>query len=449
MSPVRHLKINWSIKLKISRTYIYFFIFLFAWCVSSEAQDTNIVYLRRAETFNVINENIREFIGNVQFQQGNVFITCDRAIQMMKENRMELRGHVKIIQDTITLNAPHVIYNGRTKIADGDGGIMLNDRHSTITSDSGRYETEDKLAFFEHNVVVVDSESVLHSRRAMYNQKTTKADCYGDVKVTSTNGNTTIYGDTLYHYDDRRYTQIPSNPRLIQIDTTNGTIDTLIIISKLMEAFDDSIRHFIATDSVRLTSGKTAARGGKGTYYSKSEKIVLESSSLDKLGTSSFDRLWTSPIVWYEDNQMTGDTITIYLIKRQLHRVISIGNAFAISRSDSLTKVKFNQMNGRKLTMDFADKKIEKIIVERTATSLYYLYDEKKPNGVNKSSGNIITMLFTKGEIQTINISGGVQGDYYPENMIKGKEQDYNLAGFKWIEDRPHLRLIDKNIIQE
>ena len=87
--------------------------------------------------------------------------------------------------------------------------------------------------------------------------------------------------------------------------------------------------------------------------------------------------------------------------------------------------------------MYFAEKKVRQIDVEQTATSLYYLYDEAVANGANMSSGDRIIIDFSDGQVDRIKIIGGVQGEYYPERMVRNREGEYNLDGFKWFRTRP------------
>lgn len=87
--------------------------------------------------------------------------------------------------------------------------------------------------------------------------------------------------------------------------------------------------------------------------------------------------------------------------------------------------------------MYFHANKLEQVDVQKNATSLYYLFDNKEPNGANKSSGDHIFIDFIVGEVDRIKIVGGVQGQYFPEKMINKHEQDYNLDGFKLYENRP------------
>jgi hypothetical protein len=48
-------------------------------------------------------------------------------------------------------------------------------------------------------------------------------------------------------------------------------------------------------------------------------------------------------------------------------------------------------------------------------------------------------MLFAEGKAETITVYGGVEGEYFPENMVRGKETEYALPGFLWRANRPCL----------
>jgi hypothetical protein len=97
--------------------------------------------------------------------------------------------------------------------------------------------------------------------------------------------------------------------------------------------------------------------------------------------------------------------------------------------------------------MYFRANKLEHVDVQKNATSLYFLFDMKEPNGANKSSGDHILIDFINEEVDRIKVIGGVQGQYFPEKMMFNHEQDYNLDGFKLYENRPKrqgLNIISK-----
>jgi hypothetical protein len=120
-----------------------------------------------------------------------------------------------------------------------------------------------------------------------------------------------------------------------------------------------------------------------------------------------------------------------------------MSDAFAISRSDSIRTARFDQMSGELMRMYFAEKGLERIEVDDRATSVYHLYEDSLANGVNKTSGDHIVVSFTDGKVQSIRILGGVEGQYFPENMVEGREQEYALAGFHWRTNRPFIHPSD------
>ena len=144
-----------------------------------------------------------------------------------------------------------------------------------------------------------------------------------------------------------------------------------------------------------------------------------------------------NPIIWSDENQVTGELINIYLKDKRLRSLYAKKNAMAISKADTALPDRYNQLTGQELTMYFSANKLQQVDVQKTAISLYYLFDNNEPNGVNKSSGDRILIDFQNGEVDRIKVMNGVQGQYFPEKMILHRESDYNLDGFKLYKNRP------------
>jgi hypothetical protein len=214
---------------------------------------------------------------------------------------------------------------------------------------------------------------------------------------------------------------------LIQIDTTDkGEIDTLAVKSVVMESYDDSTKKMIVKDSVIIVRGNLAARSGLLKYFRQDESIELHEK----------------PIVWYQENQVTGDTIFLKLEKKKLRNVSIKTRAFVLSQSDSLYPNRYNQLTGRSILMTFKENKLQETYVERNAISLYFLYGDSSGNGVNKTSGERILMRFDDGKPNTIHITKGIEGSFYPENLLKRNESQYDLDGFILRRDRPKFSTI-------
>ena len=401
-------------------------------------QSENRIDLEHADSLvgrNIDGENVRELIGHVRFRQGNVVVNCDHAVQHFQSNKVSLDGNVVVRDDTLTLRGKRGMYYNVDRIAEAYDGVELTDGRTVLTADFGQYFAKDKRAFFRTNVRVQDSVSTLTSDELTYFRAEQQSIAVGNVKVVSSQDNITLYGQFLDHDRKSGFTRMAQQPRAVQIDTArDGSLDTLIVLSRIMESYRDSLRRLVAIDSVRLWRKSLAATARLGFFLTELDSIILRGE----------------PIVWYEENQISGDSIFLKLEKRKLRTVYVRGDAFAISVSDSLFPSRFDQMSGEEITMSVAGDKIQRIDVERTASSLYFLYEDvidsagrrKEPNGLNKTTGDRVIVEFVDGKSDKIRVLGGVEGEYYPEVLVEGKESEYNLTGFNWREDRPGKRIL-------
>ena len=286
-------------------------------------QGKDDILLKHADVFagrNVNGEDIRELTGNVHLVQGNVLVWCDQAVQHLAKNEVELMGRVRVLRDTVTLTAKRGTYYGDTKRAVCEDGVRLETTHVVLLADSGTYFTEEKKSFFHSHVRVIDSTTTIFSDELTYLEKERESIAVHNVKVINSDNNVRLFGDYLEHFDETRYTRITEQPRLMQIDTSSkGVIDTLVVKSILMESYDDSTKKLIATDSVAMARGALSVRCGWARYFTQKQ----------------FMELRQAPVVWYDDNQASGDSITLYMSHNKLQRALILGRTFALSLSDS------------------------------------------------------------------------------------------------------------------
>ncbi|NUN68916.1 MAG: hypothetical protein HUU02_04300 [Bacteroidetes bacterium] len=394
-------------------------------------QSANQVVLQNADVFSgkrlETGEDVRELTGNVRFRQGNTTVWCDKAVQFLTRNEIELNGNVRIVRDTVTLTARKGRYYGNARRADGEGNVRLKTPHVTLYADLGTYYLDEERAFFQRNVRVIDSGTVIYADQLTYLEKQRRSEAMLNVRIVNLNDNVRMYGNHLIHSDSTRYSRMTEQPRLLQIDTADdGTIDTLAVKSMVMESFDDSTKRMIVKDSVVIVRGELAARSGLVRFYRQDERIEL----------------YQAPVVWYRENQVTGDTIVLTMEENRLRTVSVRTRAFVLSQSDSLYPDRFNQLTGRSILMSFHDNKLQRTDVERNAISLYFLYGDSAGNGVNRTSGDAIIMQFDDGKPNTIHVAKGIEGTYFPENLLRRDPSQYNLDGFLLRRDRPLYRSV-------
>lgn len=385
------------------------------------------------------NATFRELSGNVRIRQENVYISCDRALQNIGDNSVELIGHVVITQDTLVLKTERGMYYGNDRIAASSSKLLLDDGHVTLDAESGRYNAGTHTARFFSRVTVTDSLARIQSRSLVYDRDSARAVSSGPTIIEFRRQNATILADSVIHYQRTGISYFPVRPRLWQIDTAyvrsdslageadSMRLDTLSIVAEHMESHRDTSNRFLASGHVEMVRGALSARCGDALYTRNDSTIVLREF----------------PVVWQEDTQVTGDSIHVALADNSVRRVSVHGSAFSASRSkpsekDSLYPPgRFDQTKGKNILIDFADDEVQTIRIEQTAVSLYYLFDGRALNGVRRESGDVIVVSFAGGKAEQIRTIGGVEGVYYPEKFVTGKESSYDLEGFLWRDDRP------------
>ncbi|HEX9614647.1 MAG TPA: OstA-like protein [Bacteroidota bacterium] len=392
-------------------------------------QSGKVIELRSARQMEnriIEGEDVRDFTGNVHFVQpgedGEIRLWCDRARQYMKRGRVDLSGNVRIVQDSMTLRGSQGTYFSRDGMAFMRAGVLLERGDMTLTAREGDYDANADRAEFRGDVVVIDSVSTTYCDSLIYFQDGDRSVAMGQVVVRNPRDGVTVFGDSLLHYGDINYAVVPKNPRMVQIDTAaDGSVDTLVVIGKIMEAFRDTSRRYTVNDSVFMVRNDLAAKCGDALYRPSEGLTILREN----------------PVVWYGGNQISGDSIAVRLEGNKLKSVFVAGRAMAVSKADSMLTERFDQLTGRELTLFFDGQNIERIEAVRNAISLYYLFDDSLANGVNRSSGDKIIVNFTEGQVSEINVIGGVEGVYSPEEVIAAKERTLNLDGFQWRTDRP------------
>lgn len=434
-----------------------FIMLIFIAGISSAQEDNRIQVIGDSLVGKTINgESIREVHGHVVMTQGAVRITCDKAIQYIARNQAELIGNVVVTQDSIIIKTDRGFYYGDTKIAYSVSGIWLTDGHVQVSSQNGYYYFDEKHSHFYGNVKLSDSLSTLTSDKIDYYDNDDKSIAVGNVVVQDTastiladslihfrndkityaykhvriydpNNKLAIFGSEFENHDKTKYSRISGSPFLVKIDTTStGAFDTLMISSKLMESYDDSTKRLIATDSVRILRQNFSSVNGQTFYFQKKQLLQTFRRENDQ----------SPPVVWNENTQLTGDSIFVYMKDNRLDWMDIRSNASIISTNkDSLNR--FDQISGKKIKLFFDKDGLNRTEVEGNVLSIYYLYEDKEPNGLLKSSSERAKIFFKDKEVNDVRLYGKPASEYHPENTIVGKEKDFTIPTFKIFSDRP------------
>lgn len=397
-------------------------------------QPKDLVRLIYAEKFSgtVINgEAVRIFEGNVHVERDGVDLYCNRMTEFTARNVVHAVGNVKIVDGQETLTSDMGKYYPETRFTEVNRNVRLVSGSNTLTSEFGQFSFLSNKAKFWQNTRMVDSTgTIILSDTLYYDRQTRQSRLIGQVSIESPGDRTLILGSEADHDARSLQSSITGFPRFIQWPA-DSTGDTLFISGRILHADRrDSVNQFRAMGNARFLQGNLAADADTMLIYRSTGLIDLRKS----------------PQVWFENNQVTADTIHILTEGNELKEMRCFGMGFSASVYDSATK-KYNQMKGQSLFYRFQNRKISQIEVNGTAESIYHLDDQGQPSGANEISGDRILIFFSTGEVDRIRVTGGVEGKLLPEKQLM--TDPVRLRGFSWnAEKRParqEFNRIDKH----
>jgi lipopolysaccharide export system protein LptA len=358
-----------------------------------------------------------------------------------KQNVVLIDPEYKVITDTLqynteteiaTFTSPTTIYSdsGRRTVKTRDGyfdmknkrGILhkrsvVEDSTYTFTADDMAFDDSTKLSEFRGNAVYRGKDTAKGFDMIANNIKT---DRNKDILLATQNPILLIKQDkdTVYVAADTFYSARLSDliktrevPRI-----RDSSLEKRLLLDSAM-AFADSSKnkYFEAYFHVRIFSDSLQAKGDS-LFYSLQDSVF---------------RLFKQPVLWAKENQVTGDTLYLYVKKNKPERLYSFENAMAISKVDSTGY--FNQLKGTTINALFEDGEIHFMRVKGSAEDVYYGQDEQNAFiGVNKSTSDMIDVLFSNNKPSRISFLRNYDGTMYPMHQVN--HDDLRIRGFKWLD---------------
>ena len=177
---------------------------LFCLCLSAQSQSVEpkkktLVYLLHSDLLRFDkkqNPDAQIVEGNVVFRHDSVYMYCDSAYFYSKTNSLEAFGQVKMNQgDTLFLYGDYLFYDGNSQIAMVRENVRMENRNTTLLTDSLNYDRILNLGYYFEGGTLTDEENVLTSDWGEYSPETKVAAFNREVKLV--NPQFTLTSDTL------------------------------------------------------------------------------------------------------------------------------------------------------------------------------------------------------------------------------------------------------------
>ncbi len=129
--------------------FVILFIFLNTQAFSQTGEPIEIINAEELQYNEEGAAAVRKLIGNVQLQQNDVTLFCDRADFYFDENIVDAFGNVHIKQgDTINIYGETLHYDGTLKKAKLNKNVRLTDARMVLTTDELDYDLNTDIGFY-------------------------------------------------------------------------------------------------------------------------------------------------------------------------------------------------------------------------------------------------------------------------------------------------------------
>jgi lipopolysaccharide export system protein LptA len=391
------------------------------------------------------------------------------------------RNGGKLVDKKTTLTSKEGYYYGDTKDVIFKQNVHLVDPDTKVNTDTLQYNTNTKIATFTCPSTIYNESRIIHTKDGFFDMKNKRGTLHqrsmiedstytftaNDMVFDDSTGLSEFSGNAVYRSKDtaegydlvanniktnkKQSAMLATQKPILLIKQGKDSIfvsaDTLytaklseLLKTRKIPALRDSLtKRPIAdnlSDKEKAKEDSTHDKFIEAFYH-----VKIYSDSLQAVGDSLFYsmqdsvfRLFKDPIAWAKDNQISGDTIYLFLQNKKPERLLVFENAMALSKADSATNF-YNQMKGTIIRAEFEDGQIHFMQAKGNAENVYYGLDENKHfTGVNKSEAEMIDIDFEDNKPRKIVWRNNLTGNAYPMRQVN--HEDLKLRNFKWQDER-------------
>lgn len=415
-------------------------------------------------------ENFFKAYGNVRMVQGDTVTMTSQYAEYNGNTQFAFAsGNVRMKNPKTSLQTDTLFFDRIKQQAYYRSGGTIRDSASVLKSRIGRYFLEDDKYTFVNKVVITNPDYVLTSNRLDFYSETGNAYFYGPTTIKGeqstiyaergfydTRGNTGYFvensridyenrileGDSLYFNRNTNFASATNNIKVT--DTVNRSVvrghyaevfrdkDSVFITKRAVAvALQEQDSVYIHGDTLMIT-GKPEDRVIRGFYDVRLFKSNMsgKSDSIHVRERTGLTQMLGNPVVWSENNQLTGDTIHLLsnVKTEEMDSLKVFDNAFMIQK-DSLGG--YNQLKGKEMYGKFVDNKLNQVDLVKNTETLYYMRDDPgNLIGINKTLSSSITVHFEEQQVVDIYYYQQVDGVLYPEEELPPNARE--LKGFNW-----------------
>lgn len=418
------------------------------------------------------NEDFEAF-GNIRILQGDsLTVRGGYLFAKRKEEEVFIRDEVTLADEELTLQTDALTYDLESGIGryTAGGTIVSRENQNRLTSQQGYYDAATEFFHFRDDVRLKNPEYSIASDTLKYSGSGEVAYFFGPTKITGRNfeidcvngwyntrtekcqfkngatirnQSTTLKGDSIFYDAKRGFGEMFRSVEIsdsisdyivtgqygwLEEETGRSLVTEQAMLTQVFDA--DSL--YLSADTLYNdldSSGQNLIQAYHNVRIFKSD-LQGKCDSLTYSEARSNLWLYSNPVMWSDENQITGDTLMLQMEGGALDRMDVHGHAFIASRPDS---VHFNQIKGRQMNGFFVGTQLSRIDVTGNGQVVYYPQGgsaDAPPAGMNRSDCSNLSIYLEQNQIREIALRQQVSGAFHPLSQLP--EGDTELEGLQW-----------------
>ena len=305
--------------------------------------------------------------GNVRLRDSTTTVTCDEASFSETQDRLDLAGHVVVVDKGATLKAPFGWYDRKLGLAQLRGGVSGQEKQQRLTAQEAFY---------------VRDSSIVRAR-----------------------------GDVI-GYDDENHTQIEAQ----SVDFNRDSKIAIATGRPLLRARDDDGKETLLR--ARLLRVNSDSRVAEAVDSVTVERDTLQAAAQYALfdDRTGHGLMLGQPRAWDGETTVAGDTLETFAIKRKLERIIVRGGAaldYVGARESN--RGESSRLSGERVDMFVSESRIDSLMAVGSARNRYVgVPKDGKTAERNEAKGDTILVYFKDKKLDRARVTGGASGEYHP-----------------------------------
>ena len=437
----------------------------------------NGVRINCNKAYHYTDEDYVKAFGNVSLNQGDTIVMNSRYAEYNGKTQFAFAtGNVNLRSPDSNLTTDTIYFDRSIQQAYYKSWGTITNKENTLKSKSGRYFLNSKKYVFKTAVTVVNPQVTIKTNNLDFYDNSGHAYVYGPSTITSKEN---VINTTKGFYDTKNdvgklldKSNIVYNNRKVEGDIINYDRKKNFAKATNNVKITDTINNMIATghyaevfrnvggtkkDSMFITKKaliKTLVE--KDTMYLHGKKILVTgpiedrtirafnnvrffktdmSGKCDSIHSNyktQLTKLIGKPVIWNNDNQMTGDEIHLVGNNKteKLDSLKILNNAFLIQK-DTIDEDNYNQVKGQFLYGKFRENKLYEVDLIKNTEKIYFMYnDANEMVGIDKGVSSSINMQLEDNKIIELTSFKKIESDTYPDKDFPKNAR--RLRGFVW-----------------